>query len=259
MQHSADQYPTIISFAIGAEYYHDNARRLASQCDDLGLNHSIEHLEDDGTLDWAQICRLKIQFYRKKVHELGRPVMWIDADTGLVGRPEALRNSNVDFAGILRTGYINGFDPYISSRMWSPQLLYFGTSQVVKSFLDHLCEVEERTPHAITDDYAFQEAWATFDQEMHVTLVPSKHVARGSAAPTPDTWIVEGNSGNVAEWVGKVRQHETLKNRGAILVEVAKDAMREGDMTAVELLKATSLYGYDSSEAARGIAEGIRR
>jgi len=226
----------------------------------LGLNHSIEDIEPTEQLDWAQLCRLKIQFYRKKVQELGRPVLWIDADTELLARPEALRNSAADFGGMLRTGYINAFDPYKSTRLWSPALLYFGNTQKSRRFLDHMCDLDAKTPGAITDDYVFQEAWSAFEEELSIVLIPGSASAKRIELATEDSWIVHGDSGNVSEYKDKVLQHQTLKNRGALLTEAARDAMRIGDFaTAQALLEASGIYGFDSIQKARRLSEVHRK
>ncbi|WP_018773488.1 polysaccharide pyruvyl transferase family protein [Arthrobacter sp. 131MFCol6.1] len=260
MNHSADQYPTIISFAIGAQYYHDGAERLVAQCEALGLNHSVEHIEAVEDLDWAQICRLKIQFYRKKLLELDTPVMWIDADTELLNRPETLRNSNADFSAMLRTGYLNSFDPYVSARMWAPQVLYFGNTPMAARFLDHLADVEAKTAGPVTDDYVFQEAWSSFEEQMSVLLLPPTVQSRTIEASGPSTWILHGDSGNVQDFKDKVLQHGTLKNRGGILTVIAQDLMKTGDFAGAEqLLRTAEAYGFESIERVRRLAESIRR
>lgn len=256
----ADQYPTIISFAIGAEYYHEGARRLAADCETLGLNHSIEHIEVSSDLDWAQICRLKIQFYKKKLLELDGPVLWIDADTKMLAKPESLRNSNVDFSGILRTGYIDSFDPYRSTRTWSPQILFFGNTPMMRRFLDHLSTIEQNSTGPITDDYVFQEAWSSFDEFMSIQLLPPTIIAKTSETSTALTWIIAGDSGNVANFKDQVLQHDTLKNRGSILTLMAQDMMRVNEFAVAEqLLNTASRYGFDSIDRARRLAESLRR
>lgn len=259
-RHSANHYPTVVSFAIGDEYYHEGARRLAAQCESLGLNHSIEHIEISGDLDWAQICRLKIQFYRKKLLELDSPILWIDADTELLSRPESLLSSSADFAAILRTGYIDAFDPYVSARTWSPQILYFGNTPITRRFLDHLVAVEGAATGPITDDYVFQEAWSSFDEKMTLLLLPPTIQARTLEASTPDTWILHGDSGNVQDFKDKVLQHGTLKNRGHILTLIAQDMMKASEFVVAEqLLTAAALYGFDSIDRTRRLAESLRR
>lgn len=258
--HSAELYPTVVSFAIGDEYYHEGARRLAAQCESLGLNHSIEHFELSDDLDWAEMCRLKIQFYRKKLLDLDAPILWVDADSELLAKPESLRGSSADFAAILRTGYIDSFDPYVSARIWSPQVLYFGNTHLTRQFLDHLVKVESEAVGPVTDDYVFQEAWSSFTEKLTILLLPPTIQTRTREAATAESWVLHGDSGNVQEFRNKVLQHSTLKNRGQILTLIAQDLMRAKDYALAEqVLNATGHYGYDSIDRARRLAESMRR
>lgn len=257
--HSNNEYPTIISFAAGDDYYHDKARELASACESLGLNHSIDHFDDLGGLDWGQICRFKVQFYKRKMQELDRPIIWIDADTKLLKRPEMFRNSKVDFGAMLRSGYLTKFDPYVHTRQWSPAMFFFGNTPLTKKFLDHLCEVERKSPDNITDDFVLQEAWASFNEEMTISLIPTKFQARSESDVTEDSWILHGHSGNVGEFIGKVLQHDSIRNKGGILTEIAADMMKKKKYSLSEsLLLAASQYGFDSVNHAKRMAETLR-
>ena len=255
-----DDYPTVISFAAGAEYYHENARRLQAQIEDLGMHSSIDFYEDLGGLDWAQLCRFKVQFYRRKMEELDRPLLWLDADTKILGRPEKLRRSEADFGAMLRNSYLADYDPYKSARMWSPSLLYFNNSEISKRFMDHICAVDAQSPENITDDFVLHEAWSSFNEHMAVLVLPRKYHAVNENHITDETWFLHGDSGNVDDFKEKVLQHDTIKNKGAILTMVAADAMKQQDYALAEtLLNTASNYGYDTAERTRRLAETVRR
>src|SRR4051794_22639770 len=73
-------YPTVISFWYGADYYRESADRLRADCERLGLDHDIVELQDVDGLDWTEICRRKVGFYRERIEDPAGPVMWVDAD-----------------------------------------------------------------------------------------------------------------------------------------------------------------------------------
>ena len=85
-----ENVPVVISFYAGDEYYYRAAKMLRADCDRLGLEHSIDELTVPPDFDWSQICRLKATFYRTKLRELKRPILWIDVDSRLRYLPEAL-------------------------------------------------------------------------------------------------------------------------------------------------------------------------
>lgn len=252
LRERASGFPLVISFAAGAPAYHEEARRLSRSLDELGLEHDIEHLEMSADYDWSQICRLKVQFYARKLREHRRPVLWVDADTQFVSLPTALRDFHGDFAAIPNRAPLARFDAYSAHRMWRPSFLVFGYTPKTLAFLDHMAEVDAKAPANVTDDYLLQESWATFNQEMSVMVLPLSSVARNNSDVAPDTWTIHGDSGNVGEYVDRVVQHDTILNRGRILTEIAGDYLKARKFLAAEaLLTAAHDYGWDDFKWSR--------
>lgn len=260
MPEDASRLPTIVSFAAGDEYYHRQARQLQAACDRLGLPHSIEFFDDLPGLDWTQLCRFKIRFYQRKLEELQGPILWMDADTDLRGVPDVLAGSRADFAAFPQSAHLNRFDAYTIARMWRPRFLYFGYTEAARGFVNYMVELDERAPENVTDAYILQEAWATYPEDMSVLVMPTKHIAKSADAVNANTWIIDGDSGNVPKFKDSVLQHSSILNRGELLTAVAGDYMKRKEYAAAEaMLAAAQDYGYESPVHARRVAEVLRR
>lgn len=260
MSSEQSDYPVVVSFAAGDEYYHERAVALRDACDALDLAHSIDLVDDLEGRDWSQVCRYKIQFYKRKLEELGRPILWVDVDTHLAGRPEVLRGSRIDFAAFPVSPHLNRFDPYTVTRMWRAGLLYFGYTDTARGFVQHMVDLDAAEPASVTDAHILQEAWATFPTGMNVLVLPTKHIARDQSAISDDTWIVDGHSGNVKKFRENVLQHGSILNRGEILTAVAGDYMKKKEYLAAEaMLRSAQDYGWDSALHARRLSEALGR
>src|SRR5215207_9456870 len=151
-------YPTIISFYGGSEYYYEAAKVLQADCDRLSLQHDIRELPRSEKLDWISICKAKIAFYHEQLQKLNRPVLWVDVDTRLLGKPEMLRDCRFDIAGLIRKWrHLRDYDPLNVSRFWIPGLLYLGNTRDCLAFVEHMQSVLEGSPENVTDDYVLHE------------------------------------------------------------------------------------------------------
>lgn len=252
--------PTIVSFAAGDEYYHRQARHLQEACERMGIPHSIDFYDDLGGLPWAELCRFKVRFYQRKLRELKGPILWVDADTDFRGVPAVLAGLRADFAAFPQSQHLNRFDAYTIARMWRPRFLYFGYTEAAQGFIDYMVELDERAPENVTDAYILQEAWATYPVGMSVLVLPTKHIAKSADAVTADTWIIDGDSGNVPKFKDSVLQHGTILNRGELLTSIAGDYMRRKEFGAAEaMLAAASDHGYESAAYARRLSEVMRK
>lgn len=251
--------PVVVSFAAGDEYYHRRAERLAAACDRLGIDHSIDHLEDP-SLDWVGWCRRKVRFYREKLDELGRPIVWLDVDTDLRAAPETLRGMQADFAAFTQGTGLRDLDPYRFASMWRPGLVAFNDTAPARAFLEHMEALEAAEAQPVTDAYLLQRAWSSFEGQLSVLVLPSTRIARHPEQVGDDTWILDGHSGNVAQHRAGVAQLPPIRNPGEVLTAVAADYLRKQEHGAAEaMLLAAEDYGYDSIAHAQRLAAVHRR
>jgi hypothetical protein len=79
--------------------YADAARILRASCQRWGVDLREEVVESRGS--WRANCHLKPAFILGRLRELGRPVLWLDADTEILADPALLREGEgLDFMAI---------------------------------------------------------------------------------------------------------------------------------------------------------------
>jgi tetratricopeptide (TPR) repeat protein len=273
--------PTVISFCCGDDYYFKAADRLRADCDRLGVPHDIEELQPDPGLDWSEICRQKIPFYRRKLLEHEGPVLWIDVDCRLRKAPETLRGCQFDLAGFAQGfRYIRDFDPYDTVRFWVPGVLFINATPDGLAFVELMQEIDRTAGDArVTDDYVLHEAWTTFERPLNVGLLRPTTVVGTLRDVTDDTVFVYGASGNVAQYRASVLQHErrdllanprtaarilelhdTPQVRAHVLTDVARDLARKKDReTARRVMRAAAEIVPEDLAVATRYAAMLRR
>ena len=79
------EFPVIISFYTKKTPYEREIERLIASCNHFELSHSIEGIESLGS--WELNCACKPFFILKKLDELQKPILWVDADRVFVEKP----------------------------------------------------------------------------------------------------------------------------------------------------------------------------
>lgn len=87
--------PTIISYFTTGTPYEAEAEALVATCVALGLEHRVVGVSPRGA--WEKNCAMKAGFVRETWRELGRAVLWVDADARVRRAPELLRGASADF------------------------------------------------------------------------------------------------------------------------------------------------------------------
>lgn len=88
--------PVFISFYTRDTAYEPLAERLRGTLDAHGLDHRLVGIDSLGL--WERNCAFKARFVRDMWRELGRPVVWLDADATVEADPVLLRRCGADFA-----------------------------------------------------------------------------------------------------------------------------------------------------------------
>lgn len=79
------EFPVIISFYTVNTLYEKEVQNLITSCEKFGLKSSVEGIESLGK--WELNCAYKPFFILKKMEELRRPILWVDADGVFVRKP----------------------------------------------------------------------------------------------------------------------------------------------------------------------------
>ena len=87
-------FPLIVSFYTIDTPYEDEVKYLVDSCEAFGLEYKIEGIPSAGS--WEMNCAFKPLFILKKLEELNRPLLWVDADAVFVQRPEYLKVFSAD-------------------------------------------------------------------------------------------------------------------------------------------------------------------
>lgn len=75
----------IVSFYTDDWVYPEHAKRLAGECDRLGLPHRIEKLAS--TRSYLRNCCLKPAYIQTCLQDAKEPVLWVDVDASILAPP----------------------------------------------------------------------------------------------------------------------------------------------------------------------------
>lgn len=173
-------YPLIISFYTDDWKYPEYAKRMQKDCDDLGLECYIQELESKG--GYLQNTCLKPKFILDCLLKFKRPILWLDVDTKIMTRPDALKGFSKDFAGC-ETPPSHFKDLYVSP-------LAFGYNNKTKKFIKKWVAATG----AISDHTSFDEVWKSMGKSLDSTILPSEYaniMHRGTVPVTGCVFAIE--------------------------------------------------------------------
>lgn len=201
----------VCSFYTADDYYRDHADRLRKNLTDIGVRGELEEIVKAPGEDWADICRKKIAFLGRVCAENpDKKVFWIDVDCQLLDLPAYVHDFTADIIGFQRgfgspatIGYAN------RTRFWEPCFFGINTTPMARKFIADAVTLESTLEIKATDDYFFEESWRTNAPSMTFQVIPSAAVA-GRSGHGVTAFFTFGSSGNVAEFKGKVVQHDAV-------------------------------------------------
>jgi hypothetical protein len=255
--------PVVVSFYSDDPYYRQGAENLRADCRRIGLDHEIERLDGAPGQSWPDICRRKVPFLLEMHRKHARPILWLDADSRLAGRPGIFDGAACDFAGFLRgRRYLRGFDPLSVPRFFAPFALYFNFTPAAAAFLELMAELEGRHSGSATDDFFLQEAWLQHRRQLSVTILPPDLV--GEEWPLRDRQVIYvGISGNVSKYKAVAQQHVAEmfepSRRKAVLMHEAASALDAGRIDDALLLYRHALAATPDDAALQGKIDRLTR
>lgn len=86
--------PVIVSYFTRGTLYEKDAQDLRASCERFGLKYAIEGIDCFGS--WDHHCCFKPAYILQKLHELQRPVVWVDADALIVQHPILFQTLDCD-------------------------------------------------------------------------------------------------------------------------------------------------------------------
>lgn len=150
--------PIIVSYYTPGEPYEPLARRLAVSCDRHDLEHHIVMRESRGS--WEHNNAAKAEACLTAWHTLRQPILWVDADAFMHGKPELLRDATEDFGVHMWKGkYFAGGTLFFNQTPVAERLLE-GWAERCKSEFETLDQVHlEREWRANGAERAIKTKW----------------------------------------------------------------------------------------------------
>ncbi|WP_201615197.1 polysaccharide pyruvyl transferase family protein [Psychrobacter sp. JCM 18902] len=225
----------VISFYTTDEYYSEKANELKKELNWLGIQHDIQPINIPDNLAWPDICRKKVNYYYtlfSKHRKEFKKVVWIDVDCNLNYLPSFIHDFDVDFMAFRRGFPHSKHLEKNRTRHWEPCFFVFkSSSQVCYDMLKYASDLETEMPTLkATDDYFFEEAWRKFGSALSVFEIPGEMSSRGNKSQfnpvesrSHSVFFKFGDSGNVADYKGKVIQHSVAANTVSTKLIVQKD------------------------------------
>lgn len=84
----------VVSFYTGDGRFAELAAKLRASCERFNIPHSIEQLPSDN--DWIKNLMRKPAFMLRKLEELKKPIVWLDADCEVMQYPTMLDENDYD-------------------------------------------------------------------------------------------------------------------------------------------------------------------
>jgi hypothetical protein len=93
-------WPIIVSYYTKNTLYENQVEDLIRSCQDLGLPYDVVPIESLGS--WSKNCCFKPSFLLQKLLLHRRPIVWTDADSVIVKKPELFTHLNCDMGVHIR-------------------------------------------------------------------------------------------------------------------------------------------------------------
>jgi hypothetical protein len=167
---------TIISFYTKNWAYPLFAKKLTDRCIKLGINFQIVELPDTGS--WLTNTRLKSQYVYESLEQLKTPVLWVDADSTILKKPQ------IDLSydcGAVRT-------PPGHSKTWYVGVLFFNYTDAGREF----ARLWANSSVDGSDHRAFEETYLQYGNSVKFLEFPNTYTELKRA--TSDTVISIGLS-----------------------------------------------------------------
>lgn len=89
-------YPTVVSFATEGTGYQNCLVDLVSSCRKFNIPRSVDTIPNCGS--WEVNCSQKPSYLLRKLDELRRPILWVDADGEFMAEPHLFDGLDCDVA-----------------------------------------------------------------------------------------------------------------------------------------------------------------
>jgi hypothetical protein len=153
----------IVSFYTDDWEYPEHAKRMAADCQQLGLECHIERKES--TRDYIKNTAIKPFFIRDCLQKFQRSLLWVDID-GILLKDPGLTDIKEDFAAC---DYINKQN---LDRDWSVPILWFNYTPGSLKLVDEWCANATKG----TDEAAFDVAWKKLKNQITVYRLPKQYL-----------------------------------------------------------------------------------
>jgi len=240
---ATDKKLTLVSFYTTGGYYEEKAEELRGQCDRYGIAHDIAAIELTPEDNWASICRRKVRFYHQMLNKHQSPIMWVDVDSTLLRNFNALAAGEFDIALFPRNfKFPPQFNMSVLSRSFHPGYLLFKYTPASIRFLDDCMQIDSAYDGEFTDDFILEEAFRTTEAMPRLLLLSPRDILRPGEGEREGPLFRHGDSGNVNEFRGQVRQHGPraldLEAQRVVIYEVIKNTAKNGNRDlAIHLLR----------------------
>lgn len=211
--HTADM--VVCSFYTDDAYYEGCAEKLRANLSELGVAHELKAIGKRPDEDWADICRKKVGFLAQMCEQHpDKKVFWADVDCQILSLPSYVSGFTADLIGFQRGfGSPMGIGYDARTRFWEPCFFGINATAPARKFIADAARIEQSLRIKATDDYFLEESWRANAATMSFQVIPSGAVVGKGDADVP-AFFVFGASGNVADFKGKVIQHERRRRSG---------------------------------------------
>lgn len=129
--------PLVISFYTLQTPYELEVKKLKNSCEKYGIEAEIVGVESTGS--WEKNCALKPLFILEKLRQLGRPVLWVDADAVFKQRPDFN-----EFEGCDLSVRMNEFLPKEHASRISSGTIFVRNNAAGITILEEWCQETEK-------------------------------------------------------------------------------------------------------------------
>lgn len=184
------QLPLVVSYYTKNTPYEQEVQGLIDSCNKFGIEYSIDAVESLGS--WEENCALKPFFLKKKLENVQRPILWVDADAVFL-RPMEFEEFMFADLSLLKD---NGTDPRFCVRSGT---VYINSTEKGLNALEIWCSYSQQIQSLEQKALPFQDQVSLYftllsKPAISISLLPLKYCAifdESLDALTPEEVVIE--------------------------------------------------------------------